>query len=252
MSSRIITYPTHFRSRTGFNKYSPPPPPHTRRLFCVYTDSLFDILRKKRTGCWIDNVFVGIVGYADDLLLLSPTMDGLQEMVTTCEEFANDHNLKFSTHHILKKCKTKCIAFANKKSELMNIMMNKKVLPWVESEKHLGCKITNDIHGLAKDIMEKRAQYINRTNELNQEFYFAHTLTRVMINNIFNTSSYGSQIWELFSQEAVRFGKTWNISQRIILRIPRVSHRYFIEPLTETRHIRFSLHKRFTNFVQKC
>ena len=58
MSSGIITYPTHFRSRTGLNKgqYPPPPPP---RLFCVYTGSLFDIHRKKRTGCWIDNVFVG-------------------------------------------------------------------------------------------------------------------------------------------------------------------------------------------------
>ena len=108
------------------------------RLFCVYTDSLFAILRKKITGCWIDNVFVGIVGYADDLLLFSPTMDGLQEMVRTCEEFANDHhNLKFSTHHILQKCKTKCIAFTKKKSDLINIMINKMVLAWVESAKHL-------------------------------------------------------------------------------------------------------------------
>lgn len=197
------------------------------RLFSVYTDSLFDILRRKRTGCWIDNVFVGIVGYADDLILLSPTMDGLQEMVRTCEEFASDHNLKFSTH-VLKKCKTKCIAFTKKKGVLRNIMLNKKILPWVESAKHLGCKITNDIHGLSKDIMEKRAQYINRVNELSQEFYFAHTLTRVMINNIFNTSFYGSQIWDLFSQESERVEKTWNISQRIILRIPRASHRYFI------------------------
>ena len=81
-------------------------------------------------------------------------MDGLQEMVRTCEEFANDHDLKFSTH-ILKKCKTKYIAFTKKKHDLMNIMINKKVLPWVEPAKHLGCNITNDIHGLAKDIMEK-------------------------------------------------------------------------------------------------
>ena len=88
------------------------------RLFCVYADSLFDILRKKRTGWWIDNVFVGIIGYADDLLLLSPIMDGLQEMVRTCEEYANDHNFKFSTHHILKKCKTKCIAFVYKEKKV--------------------------------------------------------------------------------------------------------------------------------------
>ena len=67
------------------------------RLFCVYTDGLFDLLRKKRTGCWVNNMFIGIVGYADDLLLLSPTIEGLQEMVKTCETFASDHKLRFST-----------------------------------------------------------------------------------------------------------------------------------------------------------
>ena len=82
--------------------------------------------------------------------------------------------------------------------------------------------------------MEKRAQYINRVNELNQEFYFADTLTRIKINNIFNTSFYGSQIWDLFNQESERVEKTWNTSQRVLLRIPRVAHRYFIEPLSET------------------
>ena len=58
------------------------------RLFCVYIDELFDILRKKQTGCWFNDKFIGIVGYADDLLLLSPTLHALQEMAKTCEEFA--------------------------------------------------------------------------------------------------------------------------------------------------------------------
>ena len=223
------------------------------RLFCVYTDALFSALRRRRTGCWMGDAFVGIVGYADDLLLLSPTMDGLQEMVSSCEQFANDHNLKFSTHDNLKKCKTKCIAFSlgKGKENLVNINLNGKVLPWVESAKHLGCKLTEDLHGLSKDTMEKRAQYINRVNELNQEFFFVHCSTRIMINNIFNTSFYGSQLWDLFSKEATRVEKTWNISQRTILRLPRSSHRYFIEPLSNTRHITFSLIKRFTNFIQK-
>jgi len=128
------------------------------RLFCAYTDELFDLLRKKRTGCWVNDIFIGIVGYADDILLLSPTLDGLQEMVNTCEKFATDNNLKFSTHNVLKKCKTKCIAFDNKiESTFKSIMLNGKALPWVKSAKHLGCKIAQDIHGCPQDVMEKRA-----------------------------------------------------------------------------------------------
>ena len=156
-------------------------------------------------------------------------------MVNTCEEFATRSNLKFSTHHVLMQCKTKCMAFTKKKTLLKDIILNGKVLTWVTCAKHLGCKITDNTNGLSKDIMEKRAQYINRANELDQEFYFAHTSTRVLINNIFNTSFYGSQVWNLFDCEAVRVEKTWNVSQRLILSLPRNSHSYFIDPLSGTR-----------------
>ena len=102
-------------------------------------------------------------------------------------------------------------------------------LPWVKHAKHLG-------HGLSEDLMEKRAHYINRVNELNQKFYFANSSTKIKINNIFNSSFYGSQIWDLFSDEAIRLEKLWNISIRILLDIPRNTYRYFIEPLSGTPH----------------
>ena len=200
-------------------------------LFCVYIDELFDILRKKQTGCWVNEKFIGIVGYADDFLLLSPTLDVLQEMVKTCEEPGTRNNLKFSTHHVLKQCKTKCMAFTKKKTLLKDIILNGKELLWLTSAKHLGCKITDNTNGFSKDIMEKRVQYTNRANELDQEFYIEITSTRVLINNIFNMSFYGSQVWNLFDCEAVRVEKTWNVSQRNILRLSRNSHRYFYREL---------------------
>ena len=67
-------------------------------LFNIYTDDLFSSLRRKKTGCWVEKQFVGILGYAEDLLLLSPSIDGLQEMFKSCHDFAIKHNLKFSTH----------------------------------------------------------------------------------------------------------------------------------------------------------
>ena len=97
--------------------------------------------------------------------------------------------------------------------------------------------------------MGKRALYVNIVNELNPEFYYAHLLTKVEINNILNTHFYGSQLWDLFSAEAYRLEKSWNISQRLMLGIPRNTHHFFIEPLTETQHIKFSLLTRFVNFV---
>ena len=79
-------------------------------LFCVYIDDLFKILRKKKSGCWIHNDFFGIIGYADDIFLLSPLLDALQDMIATCENYASAHNLSFSTDVNTNRCKTKCLA----------------------------------------------------------------------------------------------------------------------------------------------
>ena len=122
-------------------------------------------------------------------------------------------------------------------------------LPWVSHAKHLGHKISFKVNGLSEDLMEERVTYINRVNGLNQEFYFANSSTKIIINNIFNSSFYGSQIWDLFSDEAIKLETSWNISLRILLGIPRNTHRYFIELLSGTPHIMLSLFKRFLNFI---
>ena len=80
-------------------------------LFCVYIDELITKLRRNKTGCWIDGNFVGIIVYADDIVLLSPTLGGLQEMIDICSDYAGKHNLSFSTNENPNKSKTKCIAF---------------------------------------------------------------------------------------------------------------------------------------------
>ena len=85
--------------------------------------------------------FVGILGYADDLLLLSPSLDGLQEMIKSCGEHAGSLNLSFNTNGNL----TKCMALLNQERELKNITLDGKDLPWVKTAKHLGCKIGDKI-----------------------------------------------------------------------------------------------------------
>ena len=72
---------------------------------------------------------MGILGYADNLLLLSPSLDGLQEMVESCGEYAGSLNLSFSTNVNRMKCKTKCMAFLKQERTLKNITLDGKDLP---------------------------------------------------------------------------------------------------------------------------
>ena len=170
-------------------------------------------------------------------------------MVKSCEEYSASHNLTISTHTDIKKCKTKCMAFINKRWPLMHIKLNGKNLPWVDSSKHLGVRVGNMSKGLSQDMMEKRALYVHKVNEIIQEFHFADPSAKIMINNIFNTSFFGSQLWDWFNNEAERLENSWNISQRVVLDIPRNTHRYFLKPLSGTQHIQFSLYKRFIKFI---
>ena len=63
---------------------------------CIYTNDLFTVLRRKNPACWVEGKFVGILGYADDLLPLSPSLDDLQEMVESCGEYARSLLVRMS------------------------------------------------------------------------------------------------------------------------------------------------------------
>ena len=51
-------------------------------LFCVYINNVIKLLRCSTIECQIQGL------YADDIILLSPSRTGLQEMVKICENFA--------------------------------------------------------------------------------------------------------------------------------------------------------------------
>ena len=42
-------------------------------LFCLYIDGLLQSLADLGVGCTIGEVFVGVLAYADDIVLLAPT-----------------------------------------------------------------------------------------------------------------------------------------------------------------------------------
>ena len=143
------------------------------------------------------------------------------------------------------------MAFQRKgKMEKRKLQLCGKELPWVHSMKHLGTTITDDVRcRMAQDTSEKRATFISRNNEINQEFHYSHSKTKIWINSVFNTSFYGSPLWDMSSRNFEKLEKSWNTAHRIMLSIPREAHRYFIEPLSGRLHIIKALRKRFRNFL---
>ena len=185
------------------------------------------------------------------ILLLAPSLDTLQEMLKVCEEYANEHNLRFSTDNNPEKCKTKCIAFLIKDRPLPPLELCGNSLPWVRSGKHLGITISDKIDGMKTDLKIKRADYISKNNDILQEFGFSHPKTKIMMNSVYNSHLSGSCLWNLFSKEAVQMENTWNVSMRLMLDLPRETHRRLIEPLSGVKHVKLIMLKRFLSFIEQ-
>ena len=103
---------------------------------------------------------------------------------------------------------------------------------------------------MRQDVREKRARYINKNNEICQEFYFAHPRTKLEINEIWNCHFSGSVTWDLFSHESVLVENTYNTSVRVMFNLPREAHKYLVEPMTGKPHLKKTLCKRYLNFIE--
>jgi len=65
-------------------------------LFCIYLDEMIQRLRDLGFGCHVGPHFTGVLAYADDVVLLSPTYYGLQVMADKCVCFAKEYNMIFN------------------------------------------------------------------------------------------------------------------------------------------------------------
>ena len=183
--------------------------------------------------------------------MLAPSISALQGMLKIAENHAIEHGLKFSTDPNPKKSKTKCISFLLNPRPLPKMRLCGNLLPWVDSIVHLGNTITNDAVLLEHDMNIKKARYISKNIELNQELYFAAPQTKICVNKIYNNSWFGNVLWDLFSQASVKLESCWNRSVKIMMDLPWGTHRGLIEPLSKSSHIRRVFCKNFIQFITK-
>ena len=65
-------------------------------IFTVVLDGLFDNLLQSGVGCRIDNIFAGAFGYANDIVLLAPSADALNIVISICEEYTYGFSILFN------------------------------------------------------------------------------------------------------------------------------------------------------------
>ena len=220
--------------------------------FSTYIDPLITELRHSGFGCNIKGIWFGSMFYADDGTLLCPSVSGLQVMVDICSAHADDNNLEFSTDPNPVKSKTKCIAFSSrKKIDLAPIYLNGDKLPWCHRIVHVGNTLYHN-GKMEQDIREKRAMYIDRCMELNQEFMTSPIDIKLKMHRLYNSHFTGSSLWDFSSDHFNMLCNSWNVNVRIMLDLPRDTHCYIVEELDNGPHVRqmpFSRYIKFLNSI---
>ena len=103
-------------------------------LFTVYMDGLLVKLRKSGFGCYIGDLFLGVVAYCDDFLLLSPTRNGLQNLLKSLQSSIIFPFQQIQIH--LNPSPNVFILLVDRKP--LEVVLNHQKLPWVSQ---VDCRI---------------------------------------------------------------------------------------------------------------
>ena len=141
---------------------------YRRYFLTVYFDELITRLQSSGLGCNIGDNYFGALSYADDLTLLSPSVNALTKMITICEIFATEYSVMFNAR------KTAGIQFGQQK-ELCEIQLNDQVINGRTSVKHLGNVVDNSLSDKS-DSRSKRAAFIGSAKIVPNASYGKHTV----------------------------------------------------------------------------
>lgn len=103
-------------------------------LFAVYVDNVITTVEHKRLGCLYKSVCVSIIMYADDIVLLSPSVTALQELLHVCEGVLQNLDL------FINPKKSVCMRIGPRYNMSCYdiVSSNGCALQWVESVRYLG------------------------------------------------------------------------------------------------------------------
>ena len=212
-------------------------------LFCVYIDDLLNRLNGSGLGCHVGHLSFAGIGYADDVCILSPSINALQRFLKICENFANDYDILFNAK------KSICIKIGpNGTQPTKTVRIFDSAIPWTTRVKHLGNYITSDLSDDA-DIVMKKAKFISQVNTVNVKFASVPSLIRGRLLQNYCCSWYGCQTWDAVGKSVQQLNTEWNKAVRRTLRIPYTTHRKLLPLLTKNKPFSEQHLTRLSKFV---
>ena len=215
-------------------------------LFSIFVDDLLINLNNNGTGCYMGPYFVGALGYADDIILLSPTVFALKQMIRICEEYANEHSILFNGS------KSKYLVFGKyntryKYNPLIKVF--NEIVPRCEQAVHLGhlLETSNTNKSLIDDAIKK---FNVSFHCFLSRFGSCNSTTKNKLLHQYCSAMYGSQLWDLTSNETVKICTQWRKAHRQALSLPYNTHCSLLPLIAENKPLECMLDCRYIAFFR--
>ena len=123
-------------------------------------------------------------------------------------------------------------------------------LPFVSHSKHLGHLISND-ECTSHDLQWKRREFVGKIHSLRQELCNQSPSVYIKLIVIYFVHFYGHCLWDLSSEDAEGLWTLWNTTVRNVFELPYATHKFILEQIACTTHLKKKLYARFAKFRAK-
>ena len=108
----------------------------------LYFDGLLQKLRESKVGCFVSDMYVGTLAYADDLALLAPTAQAMRLLLYICDEYGKKFSIKFNA------AKSAWLYFGKRKQRCAcepQLSVGNEDISWVRQYTQLGHIISENL-----------------------------------------------------------------------------------------------------------
>ncbi len=189
---------------------------------------------------------LGDMGYTDDIKLLCPSLNGMQQMVDMCVDNADEYNIKFNGSRscmLLFKCR-QC------KNSQRAVIIDGVTIHCSESVSELEYNVsTNDKDSIAKSA---KASVWKNFNLFRSDLGHIYSLIKCKLFQQYCCSVYGAPLWSLNSEATEDICIAWRKALRILWGLHTMTQCDILAGLSNLKPPDVQLKYRFICFLKKC